>query len=200
VEVTSTYSKAQVTAEALTKVSAFLKRIKATAEQWTQAARWRLILSAAFPYFLCGKVLGSTGRLVAGYRLTAVFWADCWNGLIGGSFAEAAVGQQALKMERDHVDLLGIVEPILGPQFSISNLLRHGLHSICSRTRFSRRRRKIYPPLQRKGAQTVPTKTIKVPAPLRAHRWAKRLAQTDRPNPTGAMQFPVTRPELRSRP
>ena len=65
VEVTSTHSKAQVIAEALTKVSGFLKRIKATAEQLTQAARWRLILSAAFQYFLRGKVLGSTGRLVA---------------------------------------------------------------------------------------------------------------------------------------
>jgi hypothetical protein len=49
----------------LTKVSGFLKRIKATAEQLTQAVRWRLILSAAFQYFLRGKVLGSTGRLVA---------------------------------------------------------------------------------------------------------------------------------------
>src|SRR5207302_5008489 len=34
-------------AAALTKVSGFLKRIKATAEQLTQAERWRLILSAA---------------------------------------------------------------------------------------------------------------------------------------------------------
>ena len=32
VEVTSTHSKAQVIADALTKVSGFLKRIKATAE------------------------------------------------------------------------------------------------------------------------------------------------------------------------
>ena len=63
IEVTSTHSKAGVIAEALTKVSGFLKRIKATAEQLTQAVRWRLILSAAFQYFLGGKVLGSTGRL-----------------------------------------------------------------------------------------------------------------------------------------
>ena len=41
----------------------FLKRIKATAEQLTQVARWRLILSAAFQYFLRGKVLGSVGHL-----------------------------------------------------------------------------------------------------------------------------------------
>ncbi len=63
VEVTSTHSKALVIAAALTKVSGFLKRIKATAEQLTQVARWRLILSAAFQYFLRGKVLGSAGRL-----------------------------------------------------------------------------------------------------------------------------------------
>jgi len=63
VEVTSTHSKATVIGEALTKVSGFLKRIRATAEQLTQEARWRLILSAAFQYFLRGKVLGSTGRL-----------------------------------------------------------------------------------------------------------------------------------------
>ena len=62
-EVTSTHSKALVIAEALTKVSGFLKRVKATAEQLTQVARWRLILSAAFQYFLRGKVLGSVGHL-----------------------------------------------------------------------------------------------------------------------------------------
>ena len=63
VEVTSTHSKALVIAAALTKVSAFLKRIKETAEQLTKASRWRLILSAAFQHFLRGKVLGSTQRL-----------------------------------------------------------------------------------------------------------------------------------------
>src|SRR5215831_16147726 len=52
VEVTSTHSQAGLIAEALTKVSGFLKRIKATVEQLTQAARWRLILSAAFQAFL----------------------------------------------------------------------------------------------------------------------------------------------------
>ena len=45
------------------EMSGFLKRIKTTAEQLTQAARWRLILSAAFQHFLRGKVLGGTGRL-----------------------------------------------------------------------------------------------------------------------------------------
>jgi hypothetical protein len=63
VEVTSTHAKARVIAEALTRVSGFLKGIKANAEQFTQAARWKLILSAAFQQFLRGKVLGSTGRL-----------------------------------------------------------------------------------------------------------------------------------------
>ena len=63
VEVTSTHSKAPVIAEALAKVSGFLKRIKATAEQLTQPTRWRLILSAAFRQFLRGRVLGGTGRV-----------------------------------------------------------------------------------------------------------------------------------------
>ena len=63
VEVTSTHSKAGLMAQALIKVSAFLKRIKATAEQLTQTARWRLILSAAFQGFLRGKILGSSTRL-----------------------------------------------------------------------------------------------------------------------------------------
>ena len=64
VEVTSTHSKAPLIAQALTKISGFLKRIKETAEQFTHDSRWKLILSAAFRYFLHGKVLGSTGRLV----------------------------------------------------------------------------------------------------------------------------------------
>jgi hypothetical protein len=63
VEITSTHAKASQIAEILTKVSGFLKRIKATAEQLTQADRWTLILSAAFRSFLGGKVIGSTGRL-----------------------------------------------------------------------------------------------------------------------------------------
>jgi len=63
VEITSTHSKAGLIAKALTKVSAFLKRIKISAEQLTAAERWRLILSAAFQSFLRGKVLGWTGRL-----------------------------------------------------------------------------------------------------------------------------------------
>ena len=63
VEITSTHAKATQIAVILTKVSGFLKRIKATAEQLTQTDRWKLILSAAFRQFLGGKILGSTSRL-----------------------------------------------------------------------------------------------------------------------------------------
>ena len=63
VEITSTHAKAAQIAEILTKVSGFLKRIKTTAEQFTQTERWKLILSAAFRKFLGGKVIGDTGRL-----------------------------------------------------------------------------------------------------------------------------------------
>jgi hypothetical protein len=63
VEITSLHAMADVIAEALTKVSGFLKRIRAAAEQLTQPERWRLILSAAFRIFLRGRVLGSPGRL-----------------------------------------------------------------------------------------------------------------------------------------
>jgi hypothetical protein len=63
VEITSTHSMAPLIQAALTTVSAFFKRLKTTAEQLSQPARWRLILSAAFRNFLQGKVIGSTGRL-----------------------------------------------------------------------------------------------------------------------------------------
>jgi hypothetical protein len=63
VEVTSTHAKAPLMARALTKVSGFLKRIRASAEQLTQPVRWRLILSAAFQQFLRGRVLGSSEKL-----------------------------------------------------------------------------------------------------------------------------------------
>ena len=59
VEITSMHSKAPLIAKALTKVSGFLKRIKENAEQFSQALRWKLILSAAFQKFLRGRVLGS---------------------------------------------------------------------------------------------------------------------------------------------
>jgi hypothetical protein len=63
VEITSMHSKAPLIARALTKVSGFLKRLKESAEQFTQAVRWKLILSAAFQKFLGGRVLGSTHKL-----------------------------------------------------------------------------------------------------------------------------------------
>lgn len=63
VEITSTHSKAGLIEAALTRVSGFLQRMKASAEQLTLAVRWRLILSAAFQHLLRGKVLGSTRRL-----------------------------------------------------------------------------------------------------------------------------------------
>jgi hypothetical protein len=58
VEITSTHAKASQIAKILTRVSGFLKRIKAIAEQLTQRERWKLILSAAFRQFLGGKVIG----------------------------------------------------------------------------------------------------------------------------------------------
>lgn len=63
VEITSTHAKASQITDILSKVSGFLKRVKVSAEQLTQAERWKLILSAAFRYFLGGKVIGSTGRM-----------------------------------------------------------------------------------------------------------------------------------------
>ena len=63
VEITSTHAEASKIAATLTKVSSFLKRIKAAAEQLTHSEKWTRILSAAFRYFLGGRVLGSPGRL-----------------------------------------------------------------------------------------------------------------------------------------
>ena len=62
-EITSTHAKASLIAAALVAVSGFLKRLKTTAEQLAQAARWRLILSVAFQQFLRGKVLGNSAKL-----------------------------------------------------------------------------------------------------------------------------------------
>ena len=58
-------AKASLIGTILNNVSIFLKRLSSSAEQWTQAVRWRLILSAAFRSFLRGKVLGSTPRFNA---------------------------------------------------------------------------------------------------------------------------------------
>jgi hypothetical protein len=63
VEITSMHAEAPKIAQILTKVSRFLKEIKATAEQLSQGQQWTRILSAAFRQFLGGKMLGSPGRL-----------------------------------------------------------------------------------------------------------------------------------------
>jgi Transposase DDE domain group 1 len=63
VEITNMHAMASIIQVALTKISGFFKRIKAIAEQLTQLARWRLILSAAFRIFLGGKIIGATARL-----------------------------------------------------------------------------------------------------------------------------------------
>jgi hypothetical protein len=70
VEITSTHSKADLIAKALVKVSTFLNELNICG---AVDPPWRLILSAAFQSFLCGKVLGWTGRLAETYRVTTVF-------------------------------------------------------------------------------------------------------------------------------
>ena len=52
VEITSTHAEAPKIAKILTKVSAFLKGIKTTAEQLTQVEKWTQILSVAFRLIL----------------------------------------------------------------------------------------------------------------------------------------------------
>ena len=81
VEITSTHAKASQIAEILTKVSGFLKRIKATAEQLTQRERWKLILSAAFRHFLGGRRCQEF--CVNGFRLVDDFQLH-WLHLSGG--------------------------------------------------------------------------------------------------------------------
>lgn len=63
VDITSTHAKASAIGVVLLNVSAFLKRVAANAEQYTPPRRWSLILSAAFRFFLKGKILGDTLRL-----------------------------------------------------------------------------------------------------------------------------------------
>ena len=62
VDVTSMHAKASLIGTILSNVSSFLKTISSGAEQWAQAGRWTIILSAAFRYFLHGKVLRSIPR------------------------------------------------------------------------------------------------------------------------------------------
>lgn len=63
VTITSTHAKTDKIQQALKQVTCFLKTLKATAEQLTQSARWRLILSRAFSQLLKGKPLYSPSLL-----------------------------------------------------------------------------------------------------------------------------------------
>lgn len=63
VTITSTHAKTDKIQRALKQVTRFLKTLKATAEQLTQPARWRLILSRAFCQLLKGKPLYSPSLL-----------------------------------------------------------------------------------------------------------------------------------------
>ena len=60
VTITSLHARARQMKAALQEASAFLARVRATAEQLTRAQRWRLILSWIFRHFLGGRILGST--------------------------------------------------------------------------------------------------------------------------------------------
>jgi hypothetical protein len=63
IDITSTHAKASIIGVVLINVSTFLQRIARSAEQYTQPRRWSLILSAAFRFFLKGKILGDTFRI-----------------------------------------------------------------------------------------------------------------------------------------
>jgi hypothetical protein len=56
-KITSTHAKASLAQQILTAISGFLKRVAEHAEQFTNRERWRVILSAAFRYFLGGRLL-----------------------------------------------------------------------------------------------------------------------------------------------
>ena len=60
VTITSLHARARQMKAALQGASAFLARVRATAEQLTQLQRWRLILSWIFRHFLRGRIVGST--------------------------------------------------------------------------------------------------------------------------------------------
>ena len=60
VTITSLHARARQMKAALPGASAFLARVRATAEQLTRLQRWRLILSWIFRHFLRGRIVGST--------------------------------------------------------------------------------------------------------------------------------------------
>lgn len=62
--ITSPHAKAAAMKSVLTRLSAFLRRLLANAEQLTGLQRWVLILSAAFKVFLRGKILAPRSELV----------------------------------------------------------------------------------------------------------------------------------------
>jgi hypothetical protein len=68
IDITSTHAKASIIGAVLINVSTFLQRIARSAEQYTQPRRWSLILSAAFRFFLKGKILGDTFRIAQATR------------------------------------------------------------------------------------------------------------------------------------
>lgn len=65
-KLTSAHSKSSTVRLVLSKVSRFLSRLYQNAEQLTDLDRWRLILSAAFRYFLRGRPLASPKLLPSG--------------------------------------------------------------------------------------------------------------------------------------
>jgi hypothetical protein len=81
VDVTSMHAKASLIGKVLSNVSSFLKRISSSAEQWTQAVRWRFILSTAFRAFLRGKILGSI-----------TFWNASWQRGVNGCHGSEILG------------------------------------------------------------------------------------------------------------
>lgn len=67
VTITNLHAKARRARELLAAGSRFLHWVKVTAEQLSSSARWRLILSYIFRYFLGGRIIGSTARLAPAF-------------------------------------------------------------------------------------------------------------------------------------
>jgi hypothetical protein len=63
--ITSLHAKAKQMSQALQRASAYLRWVRATAEQLSREQRWRLILSWIFRHFLRGRPLGARGSLAA---------------------------------------------------------------------------------------------------------------------------------------
>lgn len=63
VTITSTHAKTEKIQNTLNQIASFLRRLRETAEQLTQADRWRLILSRAFVKLLGGRLLRAPALL-----------------------------------------------------------------------------------------------------------------------------------------